>query len=247
MPIAPSRSESDLPMEIYSIELVHADGSCSVVDRDMLRIGMSEICEIQLASGPLLHSVIHNEAGVVWIEADADALELLVNGRNCRRMALRDGDVIDAAGLRMTLRFRTVMAPEMINNGISGLSQMSADQLCDRILEEQTEVDAFESATRQGWQNLMAAMRAVHGSNALPEEMPTVEETTDECERLLDQIRELSEMMNGRTEEIAEREAELAAATTLLNETHDRVSLQIEELLEQFGEIPHTGEMRASA
>ena len=70
---------------------------------------------------------------------------------------------------------------------------------------------------------------------------------SDDCERLLVQIREMSDMMNGRTQQLDDCEDELLAATALLQETQDRVSAQIEELLDQIGESSIPNELRASA
>lgn len=249
MPTAFSHPEPEMHADTFAMELVHSDGSSIIVDRDTLRIGVSEICEIPIAQGPLLHSVIHSESGIIWIEADGETAELFVNGRRCRRMALREGDLINAAGLEMTLRFRNSLTADEQTSEIKDLTQMSAEELCDRIVEEQAEVDAFESARQQGWQNLMSAIKALQVSDPPASDLPAPEfdEPTEACERLMDQIREMSEMMNGRSLELDESEAELVAATALLHETQDRISVQIEELFEQFSDLPHPVELRASA
>ena len=45
----------------------------------------------------------------------------------------------------------------------------------------------------------------------------------------------------------AQAENDLLAATSLLQETQDRVSRQIEELLDQIGDVSQPNELRASA
>jgi len=184
--------------------------------------------------------VIHHEAGVVWIEAKDESADLFVNGRACHRMALRGGDVITVNNLEMTLRCRS----EEPETNPDDISEMSAEELCDRILEEQSEVESYEAGRLLGCQNLMLAIQAVRG---LQPDLSADIEQDEDCEKLLAQIRDMSDVVNGQTLKLDDCEAELVAATALLHETHDRVSQQIENLMEQFRDLPLPGEMRASA
>ena len=100
----------------------------------------------------------------------------------------------------------------------------------------------------------MAAITAAHGADQSPVALPLEIEqsiepvtTPDDCERLLVQIRELSEMVNGRSQELDDCESELVAATAILEEAQERVSQQIEELLEQLQTPAVEMELRASA
>ncbi|MBC8113041.1 MAG: hypothetical protein H7062_01565 [Candidatus Saccharimonas sp.] len=225
-----------------------------VVDRDRLRIGSSPVCDLLLPDVPALHSVVHQQAGVTWIETHDDA-SLIVNGRARRRMALRDGDVLDLNGHELTVNFRTTLEAEEMPVGLGeDLSLLSAEELCDRILSEQTMVDEFEESQCTGWNGLMAAITAAHEADQSPVALPLEIEqaveaaaTPDDCERLLVQIRELSEMVNGRSQELDDCESELVAATALLEEAQERVSQQIEGLLEQLQTPPAETELRASA
>lgn len=232
-----------------------------IIDHDRIRIGSGATCEIRLPEGPVLHSVIRFEAGAVWIEADDESTDLTVNWRTCRRMALRDGDVITVAGCDITVLCRPVGTIEDDAARLAeDISQLTAEELCDRMLSEQSAVDEFESSRLNGWRKLMAAIKEAAEAGQTPEELvhedllradvldnsPAVEFSGD-CERLLDQIREMSEMMSGRTQELDECENELLAATSLLQETQDRVSHQIEELLDQIGDASQPNELRASA
>jgi hypothetical protein len=245
------RINDDVEFVPFAPEMVlEFDDGQLVIDRDRIRLGTSPACELRLPQGPLLHSVIRNEAGAVWIEAEQDS-DLSVNWRNCRRMALRDGDVISVAGMDITIRQSAI---QLIGDNATKLSedvsQMSAEELCDQILSEQTEVDAFESKRLQGWQELIAAMkRAMAGDQSQNDSLNTAPAIafSDDCERLLDQIREMSDLMNGRNQELDACEGELVAATALLQETHDRVSRQIEELLNQIGDVSTANTLRASA
>ena len=225
-----------------------------MIDRDGLRIGSSPVCELPLPGGPALHSVIHRQSGVTWIESQEDA-SLIVNGHPRRRMALRDGDVMELNGLELIVRWRSADISEEMPHGLEDdLSLLSAEELCDRILSEQAMVDEFSEGQRAGWNGLLVAIEAVHETEQSVDTLPleveqTVEAdaTPDNCERLLEQIRELSEMVNGRSQELDDCESELVAATALLEEAQERVSQQIEGLLEQLQTPSGEMELRASA
>lgn len=226
--------------------VLELDDRTEVVNRELTRIGTSSQCDLQIASGPPLHSVLRVDAGVLWIEADADTADLMVNWRSCRRLALRDGDVISANGHEMTVRVRPRIHADEASVAVSTLSQLSAEELCDHILTEQAQVNAFEAGQLRGWQRLMEAVQEVvlDDSDLTPDEKaPAV----DECESLLNQIRELTDLMDARTRELDRCEEQLTAASTVLQDVQDRVSGQIETLLNQIGEAEHPGELRASA
>jgi len=220
-----------------------------VVDQAAVRIGSSVVCDIQLPDGPALNCVVRAEAGVVWIEAEENS-ELAINGRPCRRMALREGDTISVPGLQIKVCVRSKASIEAdATNLMSDISQLTADELCDRILTEQAAVDEFESNRLAGWQKLMGAIRELGAteqplSNGTNSDSITI---SDDCERLLEQIREMSDIVNNRTQVLNDCETDLEAATTLLQETQDRVSRQIDELLDQIGGVPAANELRASA
>jgi len=225
-----------------------------VIDRDGLRIGACPVCDLLLPDGPALHSVVHQQAGVTWIETHDDA-RLIVNGRPRRRMTLRDGDVLELNGHELIVRFHAALEEEKMPVGLDeDLSLLSAEELCDRILSEQTTVDEFEESRSTGWNGLMAAIAATHEADQSPVVLPLeikqavqTAATPDDCERLLVQIRELSEMMSGRSQELDDCENELVAATALLEEAQERVSQQIEGLLEQLQTPAAETELRASA
>lgn len=221
-----------------------------VVDEAAVRIGSSVVCDIQLPDGPALNSVVRFESGVVWIEADEDC-ELAVNGRSCRRMALREGDTISVPGVQIKVGQRSKSSIEADTaNLISDISQLTANELCDRILTEQAAVDEFESNRLAGWQKLMVALKDLNATEQLRSNGTNGEPAisiSDDCERLLEQIREMSEIVNNRTLALNECETELETATTLLQETQDRVARQIDELLDQLGGVPVANELRASA
>lgn len=230
--------------------VLEADDRTLVIDRDRIRIGSSPLCEIQLTEGPALHSVIRVEAGVTWIEADDTVTDLMVNWKNCRRMALRNDDVILVPGQEFTVREQSTIAMEGDVPLAEQITDLSAEELCDRILSEQSAVDEFESSRFDGVKKLMAAIKQVagadHSATHILDTAPAVE-FSDDCERLLEQIREMSEMMTGRTQELDQCEGELIAATSLLQETQERVSRQIEELLDQIADVSPANELRASA
>lgn len=254
MPALPRHSVDvsvDQDSKIAPQLVLEFDEGSLVIDRDRIRIGSSPLCEIHLLEGPLLHSVIHTEAGATWIEIHDEAAELNVNWRRCRRMALRDGDVISVAGMDITVRTAFSFAANGdVSTLVEDMTQLTAEELCDRILTEQSAVNEFEAGRLQGVQKLMDAMKEAIAAEPMMAEMlnsTAAVEFSDECQKLLDQIHEMSEMMHGRTQELDLCESELAAATSLLEETQDRVSRQIETLLDQIGEGQEQTELRASA
>lgn len=228
--------------------------SSLVIDGDRLRIGTSPVCNLLLPDGPALHSVVHQQAGVTWIESHDNA-SLVVNGRPRRRVALREGDVLELNGHEFIVRFHAAMEAAEMSAGLGeDLSLLSAEELCDRILSEQAMVEEFEESQRIGWNGLMTAIEAAHEveqpAATLPLEAEHMVESTvpqDGCERLLVQIRELSEMVNGRSRELDDCENELIAAAALLEETQERVSQQLEGLIDQLPLSVAETELRASA
>lgn len=224
-----------------------------VIDGDEVRVGSSLACELQLPDGPALHSVIRHQAGVAWIEA-VDGANLFVNGQLRRRMALREGDVLELNGSTFAVRFGLTMDSEETTGLVEDLALLTAEELCDRIAAEQALLDEFSADQRAGMRNLVAAIHATHEAEhptvLLPMETlrpNSAVAATDDCERLFDQIRELSELMHGRTEELDDCESELIAATSLLEEAQERVSQQLEALLDQLQMPPLENELRASA
>ena len=258
MPTSPATSDLTAfndAVALSNIALVlEGPAESFVIDRDGLRIGSSPVCELPLPDGPALHSVIHRQSGVTWIESQEDA-SLIVNGHPRCRMALRDGDVLELNGLELIVRFRAIDDAEQTPHGLAeDLSLLSAEELCDRILAEQALVDEFAAGQREGWNGLLTAIEAA-GETAQPtitlplegERAAEASDAPDNCERLLEQIRELSEMVNGRSQELDDCESELVAATALLEEAQERVSQQIEGLLEQLQTPAAETELRASA
>lgn len=214
------------------------------IDRDRILIGSSPRCDIQLSEGPSLQCIIRNEEGVVWVEADDEFAELNVNWIACRRMSLRDGDVISVSGIDITIRQKQ----DDLNaaSPIEQISSLSANELCDRIVSEQAAVNEFESGRQNGWRNLMAAVRQVALEDNAGADS-SVTEVSEAGQRLLDQIRELTEMVQLRSQELDVCEGELVAASALLQQTQDHVSEQIEDLLNQIDRVVESADLRASA
>lgn len=249
-----SRSVAPLETPVPPLPLVLDGASESfVIDGDEVRVGSSLACELRLPNGPALHSVIRHQADVTWIEA-VDGANLFVNGQPHRRRTLREGDVLELNGSMFAVRFGSPMDSMETTGLVEDLALMTAEELCDRIAAEQALVDEFSADQRTGLQSLVAAIHAAqeaeHPSVLLPMDIlrsSSAATSIDDCERLFDQIRELSELMNGRTEELDDCESELIAATALLEEAQERVSQQIEGLLDQLQTPAVEMELRASA
>jgi hypothetical protein len=223
------------------------------IECDEVRLGTSPKCELRLPDGPSLHSIIRQQDGVSWIEA-VDGASLVVNGRSRRRMALREGDVLEVSGHTFNVRFDHLDAGCDSASLVEDLTLLTAEELCDRIAAEQNMVNEFSQDQFSGWEKLLAAVHATHEEEhptdvlpmALPQSLSAVATTAD-CERLFVQIRELSDLMDGHTDELDHCENELIAATSLLEEAQERVSHQIEELLDQLQAPVVEHELRVSA
>jgi len=107
------------------------------IDRHQFLIGTHAKCHLTLPSGPALHSIIHQECGIYWVEASDG--RLLVNGLLRRRYALRDGDILDLDGFQLSVRLRPVSELDARLHEIEEeLSLLSAEELCDRSSPNRT-------------------------------------------------------------------------------------------------------------
>ena len=236
--------------------LQSAEGNLTV-SHDGFTIGASRRCDLMIdeAGMPLLHSVIHLQGDAVWIEAADDQGTLEINGRPCRRMALRDDDRLKIGAREFTIMLKPeIQAPFKSSSLAEDLSLLTAEELCDRILSEQSMVDEFIGGQRAGWDALIRAIKEAH---ATPETMspnqieadPMTDESDDQktLSRLIDQIQELNLAIAERTQELSQREQEVIESTSLLDESQREVSQRIEKLLDQLSQNDADKDLRASA
>lgn len=226
------------------------------VTHDGFKIGAGPQCDLILADPgiPRLHSQIHLQSGAVWIETATEELHLLVNNRPCRRLALRHGDQLRIGSKELSVQLAPVIAsPETVPepSGQEGLSEdlaaMTAEELCDRILTEQSIIKELSEDENSGWEALLKAIAAVRKG-------PTGQEShsgpsTDESHIynvLLDQIQELQATIADRSRLLSEKEAEVLASASIVDETQQRVAQRLDAILDHLNHAEQS-ELRASA
>jgi len=150
-------------------------GHSVTVTHDGFTIGSSRRCDLNLndPSLPGLHSVIHMQSGAIWIEVAADNLTLTVNDRPYRRMALRHEDRLKIGSTEFEFQLKSEPVSNVSGSALDeDLSLLTAEELCDRILSEQSMVDEFIEGQRSGWEALLRAIKSAH------EEFPSIKWTT---------------------------------------------------------------------
>ncbi len=228
------------------------------VPHDGFEIGSSRHCDLKFSepSIPFLHSLIHNQQGAIWIEAADESAILLVNDQPCRRMALRHGDrvKIGSAELVVDLGFQSdlrVGKSKSDEHTVEDLYSLTAEELCDRIAIEQAMVQELSDDERSGWQALLHAIEAVRVEPGLGEiveggTLPMPEELVS-YDALFEQIQDLHETIVDRSRELDQKEAEVLASTSIIEESQQRVAQRLDEILDQLNKSDGPTELRASA
>lgn len=231
--------------------------SSFIVNHDGFTIGSSPRCDFTIAQAGVasLHCVIHLQNDAAWIEAGDDQIMLEINGRTCRRMALRQDDVIQIGSLQFTTMLKNEIAVPFKSSATpEDLSLLTAEELCDRILSEQSMVDDFIGAQRAGWEALVRAIKESHTGPAVEfpasaEVHPTGDLTEDQktLDQLICQIEELNLAIAERTQKLSQREQEMLESTSILDDTHREMSQRIETLMDQLSIHEDDKDLRASA
>lgn len=246
-PVTTGQSTTDVVALVFS-------GHSVRVTHDGFTIGSSENCDLTLddSSLPGLHSVVHMQSGAVWIEVADENLVLTVNGRSYRRMALRHEDRMMIGTLEITI---------LMNSEISALPEktileddltlLTAEELCDRILADQSMVSDFIEGQRSGWE---ALLRAIESANVEPaitniatEENSAQDEEPAALNSLLEQIQDLNHSINVQAEQLSEQEKQLIESASLIEESQNRAVQQLDEILEKLQNSDPPHELRASA
>jgi len=212
------------------------------MDYDDFLIGRAEFCDLRIddPSLPLVHAELHRQAGVIWIEAAEEGCPLTINGKACQRLALRDGDMISIGNCSIEVcidRLRNFVPQHAAID--EDLSELTADELCDRIIEEQTAVNEFERKELEGWKTLVAALEATL-AEAREQGGLGAHERMDAA---VAELRELSVLLQSRAEVLLSQEADFLETTTELRVAQSAIIQKLDLLLQQFDE----GELRASA
>lgn len=228
-------------------------------------IGSSQRCDLCLGGGaiPPLHSLISTDGGEVWLEAIADAPELLVNGRVEKCVRLQDQDrlriepfelIVHLAGnAAAALETEKTPAPSLPEQQIesSNVSDLSALELVERIEAATQLVNDFEQRSRLGMESLLAAANERRGrmvagipkaprGSVLPMSSASAEadhlELAD-LESLVGHISDVVGELEKRTGLQWQREAGYRDAVSSLFESQDRLSRQLEVLLRRVASL----------
>jgi hypothetical protein len=237
---------------------LHSEQLSVTVAHDDFSIGSHRLCDLKLIdpSIPPLHSVIHTQSGAIWIEAANDETVLVVNDRSCRRMALRDGDHFRVGASVFTIDLGAESLEALKSSALQeelkeDLGLLNAEELCDRIVTEQTMIQELSEGQRSGWEALLHAIEAVHEEPmhcevAAELTIPLVEDQVA-YDALFGQIQELQEAIADGSKELSEQEAEVIASSSILEDSQQRVTQRLDEILEQLAKSDSPNELRASA
>jgi len=245
------------------------------VAHDGFTIGASRKCDLCLADDtiPALHSVIHMQHGAIWIETADEKAELIVNDRSYRRMALRHNDEMRIGTKNFTIQIGTG-APTAIEQAAAvgeDLTLLTAEELCDRILADQSMVDEFTAGQHAGWEMLLHAIEAASqeadttelkideprvvarseaslvSEEAAPADDSSLAEEHAVLDSLLGQIQELNDALTDHTRQLTEREEQVLETTNILNESHQQITQRLGDLIDQMTQTDPPNELRASA
>lgn len=250
MPVSDSVAQAIAPVAEFPVlfELISPKGETlwlDVPDGD-LTLGASSRCDLRLTGGPGLHSVIHRQGANLWIETADEDSRLEVDGKPVRRLALRDGDQLTVSGYELSVHIgESARLAAQKREAQLEAAGMSAEELCDRIAAEEAAIEQFEGRRRLGLQALLAAL-----TDVAEEQEPTAFEQAEDqrYEELLDQIRQLSETLESRTQLLADRETELLETSSQLQSVQERMTHQLDELMTRLNQkTSGPDELRASA
>lgn len=221
-------------------------------------IGSGPSCDLRLGGPdfPALHSLIQTRENGVWFETLADAPAVRINGETTHGEWLRDGDRIEIGAFQFLAHLLPVLPPMAINS--SGLprrvptqvSEMSASELADRLQDEMTEVEHFETARQAGGHALLQALRrrdlqapAIYTAPlAQPQAVSAVSTGAQhdfqaDLDRLCKDLADLTSTLERRSETISKREIQFAQAAESLLETQRCLVAQLESALEHAAEL----------
>lgn len=232
-----------------------------LVQHDGFSIGTGDHCDLQLAEQGMSRwqSTLHVQGTSVWIEAAEEQGVVNVNHTPYHRRALRDGDrlffgqtevivsIRDAAG---SASAAIPAVPKMSED----LSQLSAEELCRRIEQEEVEVQEFDRRRRFGMMALLSAAQELKHTGIMRDRdlaiptAATAQLSDDKLNDLFTQVRELSESLEEQTKTLSVHESLMAESSSQLADAQRVVSHQLDQLLERLGhEEEKPGEFRASA
>ncbi|MFO1022668.1 MAG: FHA domain-containing protein [Planctomycetales bacterium] len=178
---------SQLTLEILSGE---TESASRTVGEELFFIGSDEDCDLPLMdeSIPKVLAVIRSLPQGIWIEAVARAPQLKLNNEVIRQGWVKDQDLLEMGpfqmratlGLKPKTRKSTAPVAEShikiwspAAKFAHEVQELSAEQLLDRIVDEQTLVTGYEEGRRRGADSLLRAIQTRAKAMQVPVEPET--------------------------------------------------------------------------
>ncbi len=125
------------------------------IDGERFLIGGGSNCHLQLGGQiPLLHSIILNDAGRLWIDAVVSEPPLVVNGQQVREVELNPGDVIEIDSFIFSVELRDSALPAADEVPVSD----PALEYLQYLSNELESLERIAAGKQQGMQALVAAI-----------------------------------------------------------------------------------------
>lgn len=217
-------------------------------------IGAGSTCHLQLGGDqvPMLHSVIESNDDGLSIEAIVAQPPLMINGRQRRSAHLSAGDVIEIGAFEFVVHSEANAGADEpgaasveteIDPGLSeteDLSQLSASELVDRISELEDFAADLHDEREQGALNLLRAIRQAGNGDAHGEHDTRYDGVVKTLSMLADQV-------VAQAAQFAEREQAWQQALFSVQDTQQRIILQLAQLAQAVQQPPQAVGTRASA
>jgi len=252
----PGRDPSTADQSTMDVVTLQFSGHSVTVTHDGFTIGASQQCDLRLDDPALpgMHSVIHMQSGALWIEGADESVILTVNDRPYRRMALRHEDRMQIGSTDITILLNG-LTPAIPQTSVpqEDLTLLTAEELCDRILSEQSMVSDFIDGQRSGWEALLCAIESANEepaiNNTFEQQTPVQNEEQVTINALLEQIQDLNQSITGQTQQLSEQEKQLVESASLIEQSQHQAVQHLDEILEKLknSDPPHEHELRASA
>jgi len=129
------------------------------VDHDRYLIGGGSNCHLQLGGEiAILHSILVQQNGSIWIDAVVSEPALIVNGNQVRETELHHGDIVDIGLFRFEIEQSDSIVTDDPQESEPIIGDATAEQLVDRIDEELKKIATRESAQAAGAEALLQAI-----------------------------------------------------------------------------------------
>lgn len=206
-------------------------------------IGSAPECDLRLGGDmvPAVHSQIHVDEGKAWIEAVAPRPPLVINDEDRETARLADGDTIVIDGFTFT--WKTM---QDVESGSVEASSLTASELVDHLERDVELVTAHDTATRRGTTTLLeAALGRIHDDSVVAEQRTAVR---GEVDTLAVRLEELARQLEEHGRRMDAREPEYAEVIVSLLNGQERLTAQVESLVNRLaGQQPGGESLRASA